>query len=138
MVLIMMSDVNDKLYDKQAIIEGLRKNLNVTVIEFANALQELPENHSCRKIAFSDIFQISSVNSPDECLKELVKHSDEFVENGKRKYLNIKEIEGLLKCDRLIISKTLHLLEMKGGMNGWEILPCGDRRGKKYALCKIE
>lgn len=133
----MMSDEN-KLYDKQAIIEGLRKNLNVTVIELADALRELPENHSCRKITFSDIFQISSINSPDDCLAELIKHHNEFVENGKHKYLNIREIESLLKCDRLIISKTLHLLEMKGGINGWQILPFGDRRGKKYSLCKIE
>lgn len=140
MVLITMSD--EKVYDKKAIIAGLRQNLNTSVIDFAKALMDLPEGdsevESLKAITFSEIYKISSVNNPDECLTELIKFQSEFVENGKNKYLNISEIENLLKCDRTILSKTLAFLEMPGGMNGWKILPYGSRRGKKYSLCRVE
>jgi len=140
MVLITMSD--EKVYDKKAIIAGLRQNLNTSIIDFAKALMELPkgdpEVESLKAITFSEIYKISSVNNPDECLTELIKFQSEFIENGKNKYLNISEIENLLKCDRTILSKTLAFLEMPGGMNGWKILPYGSRRGKKYSLCRVE
>lgn len=135
-----MSD--EKVYDKKAIIAGLRQNLNTSIIDFAKALMALPEGdsevESLKAITFSEIYKISSVNNPDECLTELIKFQSEFVENGKNKYLNISEIENLLKCDRTILSKTLAFLEMPGGMNGWKILPYGSRRGKKYSLCRVE
>jgi hypothetical protein len=139
MVSITMSEKteNEKVYDKKAIIDGLRKNLSFTVIELADALRNLPENHECRKITFSDIFQMSSINNVDECLAELIHHQDDFIENGKQHYLNISEIEKLLKCDRMILSKTLRLLEIEGGMSGWEMDTMGDRRGKKYSLTKV-
>lgn len=140
MVSITMSD--EKVYDKKAIIAGLRQNLNTSVIDFAKALIELPEGdpevEALKAITFSEIYKISSVNNPDECLAELIKFQSEFVENDKHKYLNISEIENLLKCDRTILSKTLAFLEMPGGMNGWKILPYGSRRGKKYSLCRVE
>ena len=133
---------HEKVYDKKAIIAGLRQNLNTSVIDFAKALMDLPEGdsevESLKAITFSEIYKISSVNNPDECLTELIKFQSEFVENGKNKYLNISEIENLLKCDRTILSKTLAFLEMPGGMNGWKILPYGSRRGKKYSLCRVE
>lgn len=139
MVSITMSDEkNEKLYDKQAIIEGLRKNLSVTVIELADALRDLPEDHFCRKITFSDIFQMSSINTPDECLNELVKHKLLFHDNDKSKYLKIGEIQELIKCDRNVLTKTLNLLEMRGGMNGWCMITMGNRRGKSYSLKQVE
>ena len=90
-----MSD--EKVYDKKAIIAGLRQNLNTSVIDFAKALIELPEGgpevEALKAITFSEIYKISSVNNPDECLVELIKFQSEFVENDKHKYLNISEIE---------------------------------------------
>lgn len=134
--------MSEQVYDKKAIIAGLRQNLNTSVIDFAKAIMELPEGdseiESLKAITFSEIFKISSVNNPDECLSELIKVQSEFLENGKQKYLNISEIENLLKCDRMILSKTLSFLEMEGGMNGWKILPYGTRRGKRYSLCRVE
>jgi hypothetical protein len=134
--------MSEQVYDKKAIIAGLRQNLNTSVIDFAKAIMELPEGDSevdaLKAITFSEIYKISSINNPDECLNELIKFESEFVENDKQKYLNISEIENLLKCDRLILSKTLSLLEMEGGMNGWKIKPYGSRRGKKYSLCRIQ
>ncbi len=132
-----MSD-DDKIWDKQAIIEGLRKNLSVTVIELADALRELPENHDCRKITFSDIFQMASINNTDDCLNELVRYRSEFQENDKSKYLKIAEIQDLIKCDRAILTKTLNLLEMNGGMGGWCMITMGNRRGKGYSLKEVE
>lgn len=134
--------MSEQVYDKKAIIAGLRQNLNTSVIDFAKAIMELPEGdseiESLKAITFSEIYKISSINNTDECLTELIKQASEFVENDKQKYLNISEIENLLKCDRTILSKTLAFLEMPGGMNGWKILPYGSRRGKKYSLCRVE
>lgn len=123
-----------KRYDKDAILDGLRKNLNMTVYEFVNAALELPEGEereSLLGIKFNEIFRINSINSTDECLQEMSIHADKIIKLG------IQEIQDLLKCDRSILIKTLKLLEMKGGMNGWETICSGERRGKKYTLKKI-
>lgn len=130
-----MSD--EKMYDKQAIIEGLRQKLDTPVIDFAKAILELPEG-DLHTITFADIFRFSSINNPDECLDAMIEHIEDFREEDRKVYLKIGEIQELLHCNRSVLSKTLHFLEMKGGMNGWQVIPMGDRRGKKYHLCKVE
>lgn len=123
-----------KRYDKEAILEGLRKDLSVTVCEFAKSVLDLPEGEekeSLLGIKFSEIFNINSINTPDECLEQMAIHA------AKIKSMGIAEIEDLLKCDRGVLLKTLKLLEMKGGMGGWETITLGERRGKRYTLKKI-
>lgn len=123
-----------KRYDKDAIIDGLRKNLNLPVYDFVKLVLELPEGEDrdrLLEIKFSDIFNINSISSTDDCLKEMTNHSDKIVKMG------IAEIQDLLKCERAVLIKTLKLLEMDGGMDGWETITFGKRRGKKYTLKKI-
>lgn len=121
-------------YDKNAIIDGLRKNLTISIGEFVKGVMELPEGaerEALLGIKFSEIFNINSVNNTDECLKEMIVHAD------KINKLTISELENILRCDRALLIKTLKLLEMKGGMDGWETICVGERRGKRYTLKKI-
>lgn len=123
-----------KLYDKDAILDGLRKNLAVNIYDFVKSVESLPEGedrNELLKLKFSDIFNINSINSTDECLSEMTKYSDRIVK------ASVSEIQDILKCERAILIKTLKFLEMKGGMNGWETITTGERRGKKYTLRKI-
>lgn len=123
-----------KLYDKDAILDGLRKNLSVNVYDFIKSVESLPEGedrNELLKIKFSDIFNINSINTADECLSEMIKYSDRIIKSS------VSEIQDILKCERAILIKTLKFLEMKGGMNGWETITVGERRGKKYTLRKV-
>ena len=123
-----------KLYDKDAILDGLRKNLSVNVYDFIKSVESLPEGedrNELLKIKFSDIFNINSINTADECLSEMIKYSDRIIK------ASVSEIQDILKCERAILIKTLKFLEMKGGMNGWETITVGERRGKKYTLRKV-
>ena len=123
-----------KRYDKNTILEGLRKDLSIKICEFAKSVMDLPEGEEKNELletTFAEIFNLNSINTPDECLKEMSLRADKIVR------LSISELENLLKCDRSIIIKTLKLLEMTGGMNGWESICVGKRRGKRYTLKKL-
>jgi hypothetical protein len=120
-----------KVYTKESIVNGIRANLDTSIFAFTQAIMELPEGDNkeeLKLITFSDIFNINSIKNPDDCLKEMIKHPI--------KLLGVSEIEKLLQCNRNILTKTLTLLEMKGGMNGWSVETDGLRRGKKYTLVK--
>jgi len=116
-------------YNKEAIIKGIRDNLNVNVIEFAKqvlAIENDDEREEISTITFSDIFKINSITSIDDCIKELENNID------KIQKLSVSEIQAILNCDRPILTKTLDIL--KGGCNGLIIIPEGERRGRKYSL----
>lgn len=132
------------IYDKESVILAVRQNLNVPIVEFAKDILNLPEENgraSLMEITFGDIFGVSSINTQDECLAEMIKPKNILKiqnkdENGIMQGLKIKDIEDILKCDRALILKTLESLEMNGGMNGWEAESNGIRRGKRYWLKK--
>lgn len=130
---------------KDQLLYGLRRDLNVSIVELAkeilNLADDSPEKNSVINLTFSEVFNISSINTQDECLAEMIKPRNlskiqNKDENGVMRGLKIKDIENLLKCDRSLILKTLESLEMKGGMNGWKVESDGIRRGKTYCLKK--
>jgi hypothetical protein len=125
---------------KDKILEGLRENLDTSLIEFAKDILELPEGserESLIGITFSEIFNMSSLKTQDDVLNEMIKPRNLYRIQNKGEGLKIKEIEGILKCERALILKTLESLEMTGGMNGWKVDSTGIRRGKRYCLKKI-
>jgi len=126
---------------KELILQGLRENLNTSLIEFAQDILSLPEDHPDREsmmsITFSEIFDMTSISTQDECLAEMIKPKNLAKIQNKGEGLKIKEIEEIVRCDRLLILKTLESLEMNGGMNGWRVTCKGERRGKRYCLEKI-
>jgi len=130
---------------KEQLIFGLRQDLNTSIVELAKEILNLPddspEKQSVINLTFSEVFNLSSIHSQDECLAEMIKPRNLIRiqnkdENGVMQGLKIKDIENLLKCDRSLILKTLESLEMKGGMNGWKVESNGIRRGKAYCLKK--
>lgn len=125
-------------YDKQLVIETLRKNLGISlgiIIDDSkkllddNALEEL---EILRSIKLGDIFNCTSINSPEQCLDEMIKNKH-LIKNK-----SISEIYDLLKCDMKIISKTLKGLKERGGVLGYEIKTSGVRRGMKYTIQEVE
>ena len=125
---------------KDKIIEGLRDNLDTSLVEFVNEILALPigpERDSLIGITFSEIFNMSSLKTQDDVLEEMIKPRNLYKIQNKGEGLKIREIEDILKCERGLILKTLESLEMEGGMNGWKVEGTGIRRGKKYCLKKI-
>jgi hypothetical protein len=130
---------------KDQLIFGLRQDLNTSIVELAKEILSLaddfPEKQSVINLTFSEVFNISSIHSQDECLAEMIKPRNLIRiqnkdEHGVMQGLKIKDIENLLRCDRPLILKTLESLEMRGGMNGWRVESSGVRRGKTYCLKK--
>lgn len=128
-------------YDKQLLIETLRKNLGISLgilIDDAEKLankkteESAEQLESLRSIKLEDIFNCTSINSPEQCLDELIKRRHLIKEKS------ISEIQEMLKCDLKIIIKTIKSLREQGGLKGHEIECSGIRRGMKYTLKEVE
>lgn len=128
-------------YDKQLLIETLRKNLGISLgilIDDAEKLankkteESAEQLESLRSIKLEDIFNCTSISSPEQCLDELIKRRHLIKDKS------ISEIQEMLKCDLKIIVKTIKSLKEQGGLKGHEIKCSGNRRGMKYTLNEIE
>ncbi len=129
------------MYNREYLLNGLRENLDTSIVEFAKEILAWPDEKDKSELMllrFSDIFNITSINTQDECLREMIKPKNLNKGLLKEPGLLIGEIENILKCDRSILTSTLNSLGMKGGMGGWEIESKGERRGKRYWLKKKE
>lgn len=120
---------------KQLIIETLRSKPEISLGEVIDDAQQLSEKNLkenldiLRSIRISDIFNYTSISSPEECLDEMIKHKH-LIKNK-----SISEIQELLKCDLKIIGITIK--NLKGGWNGYAITPSGIRRGMRYTMHEL-
>lgn len=125
-------------YDKQLIIETLKKNLEISLGRLFDDIKKLKDENLTedlevlRSIKLSDIYNHTSITSPEQCLDELIKQKD-LIKNK-----SISEIQEILRCDLKIISKTLKSLKEKGGLLGYEVKTIGVRRGMKYTMQEVD
>lgn len=90
---------------KDKIIEGLRDNLDTSLVEFVNEILALPigpERDSLIGITFSEIFNMSSLKTQDDVLEEMIKPRNLYkIQNKGEGLKKLRKIEDILKCERV-------------------------------------